>query len=528
MFAYVRVSTQKQGEGVSLEQQKEAIKNYAQSNNFSIVRWFEEKKTAAKHGRPEFTDFIKRLRKKEADGIIIHKIDRSARNLKDWAMLGDLIDDGVLVQFAHDNLDLTARGGRLSADIQAIIAADYVRNLREETIKGLYGRLRQGLYPFTAPVGYIDNGKGKVKTIDRTKAPLVKKAFILYATGDYSLRKLRERLAMQGLTNLNGNPLCKNGISKILRNSFYTGVITIKKSGETFTGKHTPIISVKIFKDVQRILDGKAPQKKQRRYQTLSNFLRCEHCNYAMSGEKQKGHIYYRCHTKSCPTKSLREDRFEEKLRLVFEHLDINNTLKLAILEKCMDKNKQNTSEVENKKQSLQLTLKASELRLSRLTDLLIDETIDKSEYLLKKASLVSLIAETTDQLNTISLKTPKQEASTRKILEPCEALIERYFNGETAEKREILRNLTPNLRANENGVAIKLYSPYAQIANCSPVHHCAPPRDDPRTFAEICPVCVEQSSLPKSEKCGDVADEVVGVIQRHLSDSDDASPASP
>src|SRR5207244_2409004 len=107
------------------------------------------------------------LRQGRADGVVIHKIDRSARNLKDWADLGELIDGGIQIQFANESLDLHSRGGRLSADIQAVVAADYIRNLREETRKGFYGRLKQGMYPLPAPVGYLDMGKGRVKEIDR-------------------------------------------------------------------------------------------------------------------------------------------------------------------------------------------------------------------------------------------------------------------------------------------------------------------------------------------------------------------------
>ena len=49
----------------------------------------------------------------------------------------------------------------LTADIQAVIAADYVRNLREECKKGIDGRLKQGLTPWAAPIGYLDQGGGK-------------------------------------------------------------------------------------------------------------------------------------------------------------------------------------------------------------------------------------------------------------------------------------------------------------------------------------------------------------------------------
>src|SRR5439155_16344934 len=167
LFGYTRVSTAKQGEhGVSLQEQHDAIVRFAQRNALEITGWFEERETAAKRGRPVFNQMLRLLRQGKADGVIIHKIDRSARNLKDWADLGELIDTGLEVHFANESLDLHSRGGRLSADIQAVVAADYIRNLREETIKGFYGRLKQGLYPRPALIGYTDQGPGLPKLPD--------------------------------------------------------------------------------------------------------------------------------------------------------------------------------------------------------------------------------------------------------------------------------------------------------------------------------------------------------------------------
>lgn len=189
-FGYIRVSTQKQGEGVSLEAQKEAITAFASRQNLHVIEWFAEKETAAKSGRPIFTRMLKLLDRGKATGLIIHKIDRSARNLKDWAIISDLSDKGIDVHFATESLDFRSRGGRLTADIQAVIAADFIRNLREETKKGIDGRLKQGLYPFRAPIGYLDNGGGKPKTPCPVKGPLIKRLFTLYASGSHSLRSL--------------------------------------------------------------------------------------------------------------------------------------------------------------------------------------------------------------------------------------------------------------------------------------------------------------------------------------------------
>src|SRR5207253_10483655 len=127
-------------------------------------------------------------------GLVIHKIDRSARNLKDWADLGEMIDRGVEVHFANEGIDLNSRGGRLSADIQAVVAADFIRNLREETKKGFYGRLKQGILPMPAPVGYLNVGPGMPKAVDPVKGPLVRQAFDLYASGKYSLDLLVDEM----------------------------------------------------------------------------------------------------------------------------------------------------------------------------------------------------------------------------------------------------------------------------------------------------------------------------------------------
>ena len=221
-FGYVRVSTQKQGEGVSLEAQKDAILAFAARTDIEITRWFEEKETAAKSGRPVFGNMISLLRRNKADGVVLHKPDRAARNFADWAKIGDLADSGIDVFFASETLDFRSRGGRLSADIQAVIAADYIRNLKEEIRKGQSGQLTRGLYPFAAPLGYQNNGAGRHKTIDPVKGPLVRNVFELYASGEYSMRTLLIEMERMGLRTHAGTKVPKASLEAMLRNPFYT------------------------------------------------------------------------------------------------------------------------------------------------------------------------------------------------------------------------------------------------------------------------------------------------------------------
>ena len=166
---------------------------------------------------------LKLLRSGKAAGVMIHKIDRSARNMKDWAELGELIDGGIEVHFVNESLDLASRGGRLSADIQAVVAADYIRNLRDETRKGFYGRIKQGLYPLPAPIGYIDTGKGKPKELDPVRAPLENST-------DATLKRFKVALVDPNLSTA-GNDLC--GLKLITRLPARSGCRTVLMTGET-------------------------------------------------------------------------------------------------------------------------------------------------------------------------------------------------------------------------------------------------------------------------------------------------------
>ncbi|MFZ1515523.1 MAG: recombinase family protein [Saprospiraceae bacterium] len=80
VYGYIRVSTVKQGSGVSLQEQKEAIIRYAERHSLNIIEWFEEQETAAKQGRPLFNKMMKLLKERKAKGVIFHKIDRGTRN----------------------------------------------------------------------------------------------------------------------------------------------------------------------------------------------------------------------------------------------------------------------------------------------------------------------------------------------------------------------------------------------------------------------------------------------------------------
>ncbi len=470
-YAYIRVSTVKQGEkGTSLEEQRDAITAYAERHDITIIEWFEEQVTAAKEGRAEFSRLLKRLKRKRDCGVIFHKIDRGARNLKDWNAIQDLIETGVEVHFAHESLDMTTRGGRLTADMLAVIASDYVRNLRDEATKGIRGRLKSGLYPLVAPLGYVDNGSGKRKTLDPERAPLIAELFRLYVSGEYSMQLLVPMMDRRGLRSKGGKPLTKTGIERILGNPFYCGIMRVKTTGETFPGVHKPLITATVFKKAQRIREGRYRKKKTRHNHLFRGLFDCGLCDRAMIAERQKSYVYYRCHYASCPAKTTREENIDGAVKRLLRRYVLSDAqiadLKMEVRARI------ETTQGPDKVETLKLQLRNSEARLSRLDDKLIDDVIGDEVYKRKREEL--LIGQAVIKENLAREKKRNLTAEqVRKFLEQVKSLYSSYENGTKDEKRHIVNLASSNRLVLPKKVEIEPRNWLTAVENARNVPQC-------------------------------------------------------
>lgn len=485
-FGYIRVSTARQGErGVSLQEQRDAIERYARANSLQVTQWHEERVTAAKAGRPVFARMLSLLRKGVADGVIMHKIDRSARNLRDWANLAELFDQGIDVRFAHESLDLSSRGGRLSADIQAVVAADYIRNLRDETLKGFYGRLKQGLYPLAAPLGYRDEGKGVPKSICPVNGPLVRQAFEAYATGKYSLHALMELVHAAGLRSRAGGKVQVSGISRMLHNPFYTGIIRLQNTGETFAGVHEPLIPKSLFDRVQHILAGKKPKDTRRHEFLYSQLFTCQACGHFLIAERQKGRAYYRCHTRNCRQTCLNERYLDTAVRAALAPLQLSPQ-EVGLLEREIDsmRGRDALSQAATK-QALQLQGAALEKRLNRLTDVYLEQGLGKEEYERRKRGLLEEQAALREKMDSAGSATEDIVVRIRKAVELGKSIMESHETGNPAQKRELVKTVFSNRSALGKNVVVERHLLYELMAKRPGVPKGDPHRCTSRTFLE-------------------------------------------
>ena len=191
---YARKSTEDEDHQVlSIESQLAELREFAAKEKLEIAASLCEAKTAKEPGRTKFAEMLSFLEKGKADGILSWHPDRLARNAVDGGKIIHLIDKGVIksLKFPTFWFEPTPQG-LFMLQIAFGQSKYYVDALRENVTRGMRQKVRNGVWPSKAPLGYLNNPKTRGIDADKEKAPKVKKVFELYATGNYNLRELAE------------------------------------------------------------------------------------------------------------------------------------------------------------------------------------------------------------------------------------------------------------------------------------------------------------------------------------------------
>jgi DNA invertase Pin-like site-specific DNA recombinase len=302
---YLRVSTKEQAEeGYSIPAQAEACRRFIADQGWELAdEYIDRGESARTADRPQLQAMLARLAEDRGiDCLVVHKLDRLARNLEDHAAVrAALRKAGVQLHSVTETLEDSA-SGKLVEGILASIAEFYSANLGQEIRKGMDQKAAQGGWPVRAPFGYRNvrrDGPGRrgesVLEPDH-QAPIVVWAFERYAAGTLSLASLTEQLAEKGLRNRLGNPPGLSAIHRMLRNPAYAGVVRWK--GVEREGTHAPLISRDLFDRVQSVLDAHSSggERSWKHDHYLKGTLVCAECGSRLYYVVAKGRFgYFRC-----------------------------------------------------------------------------------------------------------------------------------------------------------------------------------------------------------------------------------------
>jgi hypothetical protein len=352
--------------------------------------------------------------------------------------------------------------------------------------------LKQGFYPFRAPIGYLDQGTAKSKVVDPVRGPLVQQVFTLYGSGKFSLPDLATEMFRRGLRNHNGGPVSINGLVTILKNKFYIGLMPIQKTGETFEGNHEPLVTTQIFETAQTVLAGKRVDRSKSHVSAYSRIVRCQSCNYSLIAERQKGHIYYRCHDRPfkspahCLPTSIREEQLDEAILSRLRDIDLSED-ELALARTCVEEQKKERAKNQAVAISaLRLQSDQMQSRLEKLADALVDGTIDKSLFQKKQDTLLRDQARVKEQLAEIEKGLSVALTNLESTVELAKSPSMLYETASPERKRQLLKTLLSNLVVSEKNVEITLALPFRLIAKRDKTLSGRPHRGTCRTWEKL------------------------------------------
>lgn len=342
---YIRVSTEKQVMGYSIEGQITQIEQYCQFNGYELVDIYADRGISGKSmNRPELHRMLNDAKNGKLDCVMVYKTNRLARNTSDLlTIVEELHRQNVEFFSLSERMEVKNSTGKLMLQILAIFSEFERNTILENIYTGQRQRALEGYYQGNLPLGYnnIPDNK-KELMINQHEANIVKYIFESYAKG-HGYRKIANALNHKGYVTKKGNPFSISAVTYILSNPFYIGKIQFAKYKDwndkrrkglndkpvIAEGKHTPIISQSLWDKVQarKKQVSKKPQVHGKGTNLLTGIIACPQCSASMSASitvntlkdgTKKRIRYYSCSnfrnkgSKVCSANSVRADVIEK------------------------------------------------------------------------------------------------------------------------------------------------------------------------------------------------------------------------
>lgn len=393
---YIRVSTEDQAkDGFSIHAQREKLTKYAEANDWGIYDYYVDDGISGKNleDRSEVCRLINDVKEGKVNNILIYKLDRLTRSVRDLIYLIELFEkNSCTFNSQTEKIDTSNAVGRMFVKIIGIFAEFERENLAERVSFGYEQKTREGNYTNTCGVYGYDYIVGKQKLIVNEKEKeIVNRIFDLYIDGN-SYFKIARLFNEEGIPTKRGGHWARSTIKSIINNPLYIGKVRYglqpKNKDKSFTvdGKNIEYI---IDNEKWELANNIITTRKKfcvRRYPSENSYffhtIKCGKCggNISVRQQKQNGNLYitYKCYN---AIRGLCDcTGFSHKLmeKAFIEYLDTFNNMTPDI--NIIEKNKKITDS-EKKKIEINKRIDKLEEKKKVIRNQFINDLIDVEEY---------------------------------------------------------------------------------------------------------------------------------------------------
>ncbi len=318
---------------------------------------------------------------------------------------------------------------------------------------------------------------GKSKRIDiipdTDKAPLIRLAFELFASGKYSVITLTEEMRKRRLRSKRGNLLTNSAMHFTITNPFYYGKMRTKEG--LLPHRYEPIISEGLFFKVQKILNErqKCPTKLKAKEFVFRGLIKCavSDCGCLYSGERKKEKfVYYSCTNakRICKRIYMTEKKLLEPIYETLDKMKLSEE-KANELVDALKKNL-NAKSLYQKNETARLRRQYDKLqnKIDGLTGKYAVNEIPKDVYERVLGSTKQEQREIEDELSRHTNADENYHITATRVIDMARRAREIFENSEISEKNEFLRFMFQNLRADGKNLTFTIKSPFKEFVYMS------------------------------------------------------------
>ena len=402
----------------------------------------------------------------EAEGILAWHPDRLARNSIDGGRVIFLIDTGKIKALKSPTFwfEPTPQG-KFMLNIAFGQSKYYVDNLSENIKRGIRQKLRNGIWPAWAPLGYVNDKNARCIAVDKEKAKYIKRAFEMYSTGEYPLAQIRKIINSLGLVGKKGKMLSVSNYQYMLKNKIYYGMI--EYNGELYDGKHEPIITKKLFNSVQEVMANKSkPKSPKLKPYIFRGFFRCGECGCFITTETQKGHNYLRCTKRKnpCSQRYVREEIITSQIKEKIKKVSLSSAWANASIN-FFENEKMKIAQAESSfAQKARNELVEIETKLDCLLDLQLDGNLSQVEYTAKKYKLILAKKDLEEKISAFGQKSNNRFELVAKFINTIKQAEIIALQENHERSRDFLKKIGSNFQIREQKLILDFKNPWKML----------------------------------------------------------------